>query len=48
MGANIYFEAVVTRKNKLFHHHMIEFFNRLALNDQKYQTSGTIRGENYK
>ena len=35
---SIYSEAVVpTRKRNFFYHNMIDFVNRLELNDKKYQ-----------
>ena len=27
---------------------MVEFINKLELNDKKYQTNGTVRDKNYK
>ena len=43
------FEAIIPSiKNNFFHRHMINFVNKLELSDQKYQTNGNIRDENYK
>ena len=49
IAANIYFEAIVTSiKNKLFHHSMVDFVNKIKLIDHTYQTNGTVRDEYYK
>ena len=40
MGANIYFEAIVTATNKIFRQCMIGFVNVLKFNSHKYQTNG--------
>ena len=46
---NIYFEAVVpAAKKNFFHKFMIELVNILELNDQNYQTNGTVRSTKYK
>ena len=42
----IYFEAVFI-KDELFHQIIIDFVNKLLLNDHKYQTNVTVRYENY-
>ena len=46
---NIEFEAMVPSiKRYFFHKHMVDFLNKTELSDQKYQTNGNVRGENYK
>ena len=43
------FEAMVPSiKNNLSHQCMVNFLNKLQLNDQKYQNNGTVRDESYK
>ena len=48
MVTNIEFEAMVTLiKNYVFYQRIVDFVNKLELNDQKYQTNGNVRDENY-
>ena len=49
MVIDIYFEAIFhSIKKSLFHQRMVDFFSELYFSDQKYQTNGTVRDENYK
>ena len=46
---NIEFEArIPSIKKNFFHQRMVEFANKLDSSDQKYQTNGIVRDENYK
>ena len=48
MVTNIEFEAIVLPiKKYLFRQCMVAFVNKLELSDQKYETNGYIRYENY-
>ena len=46
---NKYFEAIIPSiKRNLFRPPMVNFVNKLELSDQKYQTNGNVRDENYQ
>ena len=46
---NTEFEAIITSvKKNFFHQRMMNFVNKIELSDQKYQTNGNVRNENYK
>ena len=46
--SNTEFEAINTSiKTNLFHQHMMNSVNKLYLSNQKYQTNGNLRDENY-
>ena len=47
-GTETYNLRSLLLQEKIFHQSMIEFINRLYLNDQKYQTNRTVTYENYK
>ena len=46
---NIKFEVIVPSiKNYFFHQRIVYFLIKLELSDQKYQTNGIVRYEEYK
>ena len=46
---NIKFESIITLiENKLFYKLMVDFLYSLDLSDQKYETNGNLRYDNYK
>ena len=46
---DVEFEAILLSiKKYFFHQRMVYFVNKLELSDQKHQTNGNIRDENYK
>ena len=49
MVSNIAFESIITsiRKN-LFNQRMMNFLDKVELRDKRYQTTGNVRGVNYK
>ena len=47
--SNIEFESIKPSiKNNLFYQRMMNFVNKLELDDHKYQTDGNVGDENYK
>ena len=46
--SNTQFEEIIPLIKRSFFHQIMIFLNKLKLSDQKYQTNGNVRDENYR